>query len=37
MREHNIYFSELEWAKLMKNLTAINARICEISEETEHK
>ena len=30
MREHNIYFSELEWTELMKNLTAINARICEI-------
>ena len=29
-REHNIYFSELEWAELMKNLIAINARICEI-------
>ena len=30
MREHNIYFSELEWAELIKNLNAINARICEI-------
>ena len=30
MREYNIYFSELEWAELMKNLTAINARIREI-------
>ena len=30
LREHNINFSELEWAELMKNLTAINARICEI-------
>ena len=30
MREHNVFFSELEWRELMKNLPAINARISEI-------
>ena len=25
MREHNVFFSELEWRELMKNLPAINA------------
>ena len=30
MREHNVFFSELEWRDLMKNLPAINARISKI-------